>query len=84
MTAQRMFSQLVTYFFSERRFVSLSYVSLVMPITMTPARHGHFASSMAVALKDRAMDKYPEYLKMGIESLERGLEKGPVQQATPM
>jgi len=40
-------------------------------------------SLMAVAVKSE-IDKYPLYLEMGIESLKKAIENGPVTQATPM
>ena len=40
-------------------------------------------SLMAIAIK-ADNSKYPCYIQMGIESLKKAIENGPVTQATPM
>jgi hypothetical protein len=40
-------------------------------------------SLMALAVKSE-INKYPLYLEMGIESLKKAIENGPVIQSTPM
>ena len=39
-------------------------------------------SLMAMAVKT-SVDKYPLYLEMGIESLKKAMENGPVEQSSP-